>query len=67
MKLFLSLFSERREMRAYKNAILGFGVGSIAGPLALESFVLPCAPLHILYCNETSVVLSEPSVLKCFL
>jgi hypothetical protein len=43
----LSLLSERREMRASENAILSLGVGSNPGPLAPESCVLPCAPLHI--------------------
>jgi len=43
MKLFLSLLSVRGE----KNAVLGLGVGSNPGPFALESCVLPCAPLHI--------------------
>ena len=33
MKLFLSLLSERREMRASENAVLGLGVGSNPGPL----------------------------------
>ncbi len=45
---FLSLLSERMEMRASKNAVLGFGVGTNPGPLAPESCVLACAPLHIL-------------------
>ncbi len=31
------------------NAILGLGLGSNPGPLAPESCVLPCAPLHIPY------------------
>ncbi len=47
MKLFLSLLYERREMRASENAVLGLGVGSNPGPLAPESCVLPCLPLHI--------------------
>ncbi len=47
MKSFLSLLSVRREMRASENAILGLGVRSNPGPLAPESFALPCAPLHI--------------------
>ncbi len=41
-KSFLSLLSERREMRASENAILSLGVGSNPGPLAPESCVLPC-------------------------
>jgi hypothetical protein len=32
MKSILSLLSERREMRASNNAILGLGVGSNPGP-----------------------------------
>ncbi len=36
------------------NAVLGLGVGSNPGPLASESCVLPCAPLH----NEMNMVLS---------
>ena len=47
MKSFSSLLSERRGMRASKNAVLGLGVGSNPGPLAPESCVLPCVPLHI--------------------
>ncbi len=31
----------------FRNAILGLGVGSNPGPLAPESCVLPCTPLHI--------------------
>jgi hypothetical protein len=46
-KSFLSLLSERRDMRASKNAVLDLGVGSNPGPLTPESCVLPCAPLHI--------------------
>jgi hypothetical protein len=46
-KSFLSLLSERREMRASKNAILGLGVRLNPGPLAPESCVLPNAPLQI--------------------
>ncbi len=47
MKSFLSLLSERREMRdSKKNAVPGLGVGSNPGHLAPESCVLPCAPLH---------------------
>ena len=45
-KSFLSLLSERREMRVSENAILGLGVGSNPGPLAPESCVLPCAIQH---------------------
>jgi hypothetical protein len=45
---FLSLLSERREMRVFRiNAVLGLGVGSNPGPLAPKLCVLPCAPLHI--------------------
>ncbi len=47
IKSFLSLLSERRAMRASKNAILGLGVGSNPGPLAQELCALQCAPLHI--------------------
>jgi hypothetical protein len=61
-KSFLSLLSERREMRASKNAVLGLGVGSNPGPLARESWVLPCAPLHIhiifiFWCTDVLVCL----------
>jgi len=41
------LLSERREMRASKNAVLGLGVESNQGPLSPELCVLPYALLHI--------------------
>jgi hypothetical protein len=53
MKSFLSLLSERREMRASKNAVLGLGVGWNPGPLAPELCVLPCALLQLLRQEKT--------------
>ncbi len=71
---FLSLLSERRKMRASENAILSLGVGSNPGPFAPESWVLPCAPLHIrsmLFCCSLlfccSVLLFCVVVLCCFI